>query len=84
MTDQAKSTTFKIIAGVLTGLLLLLITMVLSNDKEQAALKVRMDAVEKTQTEIKGQLEQNRTENNTAHTRIEDKLDGIAKELRTK
>lgn len=82
MTPQTKGTLSRVVAGILVGVLLLVIGMVLSNDKEVAALKVRLDKVEDAQRETKAILEVNRIENRQEHQLITDKLDDIAREVR--
>lgn len=82
MTPQTKGTLSRVVAGILVGVLLLVIGMVLSNDKEVAALKVRLDKVEDAQRETKAILEVNRIENRQEHQLITDKLDVIAREVR--
>lgn len=82
MTPQTKGTISRVVAGILVGVLLLVIGMVLSNDKEVAALKVRVEKVEEGQRETKAILETNRVENRQEHKDIKDTLDVIAREVR--
>lgn len=81
MTLPGNGTTKRIIAGVVVGIFLLVIGMVLSNDKDVAALKVRLEKVEDSQRETKAILETNRTENRQEHQLIGEKLDLIQREV---
>jgi hypothetical protein len=77
MTLPGNGTTKKVIAGIAVGIALLIIGMVLANDKDVAALKVRLEKVEDSQRETRAILEVNRTENRQEHQLIFDKLDDI-------
>ena len=81
MTLPGNGTVKRVIAGLVIGLSLLIIGMVLANDKDVAALKVRLEKVEDSQRETRAILEVNRTENRQEHQLIGDKLDLIQREV---
>jgi len=79
MTQPGNSTTKKIIATVIAGVLLILITAVLANQNRVTALEVKIQGIEKSLDNNSAQLERNRIENNEAHQRILDEIKGLKK-----
>jgi len=79
MTQPGNSTTKKIIATVIAGVLLILITAVLANQNRVTALEVKIQGIEKSLDNNSAQLERNRIENNEAHQRILDEIRGLKK-----
>ena len=79
MTLPGNGTTKKIVATVIAGVLLILITAVLANQNRVTALEVKIQGIEKSLDSNTAQLERNRTENNDAHQRILDEIKSLKK-----
>lgn len=72
MTQSMNGAVKKVIAGVITALLVFIITAVLSNQNRVTALEVKMQAIEKS-------LDANRVENREDHQRILDEIKALRK-----
>jgi uncharacterized membrane protein (DUF106 family) len=75
MTVSGNGTVKRIIAGVVTAIIVFLFVAVLADQSRITAVEVEMRG-------IKDQLNTNRSENRDDHKVINDKLDVIAREIR--
>lgn len=81
---QNNGTVKRIIAGVATAVILILITAVLANQNRITANEVRIENICDMVTALRSEVERNRTEQREEYRAITAKLDEIAKEIRTK
>jgi hypothetical protein len=79
MTLPGNGTLKKIIATVIAGVLLILVTAVLANQNRVTALEVKIQGIETAQTRMADQIETSRKENREEHQRILDEIKGLKK-----
>ena len=84
MTPQNEGTFKKIVVGVVTALLIGLITQVVINSGRITALEVQTEAFEKALSTTTTNIETNRIENRSDHQAIMEKLDRIQLEMAKK
>lgn len=77
MTPQTQNTLKKVLLPVIAGLLLWLITQVVTDGSRIAVLETQMTTIERT-------LETNRVENNSAHEKIGSQLTELLREVAKK
>jgi len=84
MTPQNEGTFKKIVVGVVTALLIGLITQVVINSGRITALEVQTKAFEKSLSTTTTNIETNRLENRADHQIIIEKLDKLQMEVAKK
>lgn len=86
MALPGNGTTKRIIAGVVTAILIALVTQVLVNTNRLTTLETQMTSIEKTLDTNKAELNQsimlNRNENRDEHKTIIEKIDKIAERIK--
>jgi uncharacterized membrane protein YraQ (UPF0718 family) len=81
LTIQTNGTSKRILAGVITALLIGLITQVFINTGRISVLEATTKAFEKSLATTATHMETNRLENRSDHQAILIKLDGIQREI---
>jgi hypothetical protein len=77
MPIPGNGTSKRVIAGIVVGLALLLIGMVLTDERRISVVEAKMTTIERS-------IETNRQENREEHKTITDKLDMIQREVSKK
>ncbi len=82
MTLPENGTLRRIVAGVVTAIIVFLIGAVVASQNRITAVEVRVQSIEDLIRSYAAGAETNRIENKRDHERIQDTLNEIAKELR--